>query len=454
MKSKFQALSQSFTARLVGIGVLALLFLIPLQMIRSVIEEREDRYRGAVEEVSGKWGAFQGVVGPVLAVPYAPGSQTSVVYLFPENLAVDAKLETQVRSRGIFEVPLYDANLLFKADFSSLNGLDFPVDPKSLRWNEAWLLMGIADSQGLGGELQAKVGDQAYSFRPAPQLHNADEFIRFKYDGKGYSEASKYRNFSYFSAKLNGWDPAQARSLEVPVQLKGSEGLRIASAGKSTQVAMSSPWISPGFEGSILPESHQITVEGFTANWSVSPYSKSFGPDLFSGRLAELTGSLLDSSFGVDLVLPVDVYQQVTRSVKYGALFVLFSFLAFFLFEVIQSLRVHPFQYLLVGAGLSLFYLLLLSFSERISFGWSYLVASAATIGLVSAYAASTLKSARRGGLMASLLTVLYASLYLLLRATDYALLIGSVSLFIALAVIMYVTRNIDWYRTDAEKGS
>lgn len=298
--------------------------------------------------------------------------------------------------------------------------------------------------------MQVNMEGQSYSFVPASEMKDRS-FSSSSYidmSDSGFFGYNHYADFSYFKAKLKGWDASRSLTLEVPIQIKGSQGFRIAPVGKESKVNMTSSWLSPGFEGNVLPQDHSVTEQGFSAHWTASPYSRKVDPEKYQGDLSVLAQDLADSSFGVDLVMPVDTYQQVTRSVKYGVLFVLFSFLVFFLFEVIQKLRVHPFQYLLVGGGLSIFYLLLLSFAERISFGLAYVIASVATIALISLYSASTLKSARRGLLMAALLTLLYIFLYLLLSATDYTLIIGSVSLFIALAAVMYVTRKIDWYQT------
>jgi inner membrane protein len=222
--------------------------------------------------------------------------------------------------------------------------------------------------------------------------------------------------------------------------------------GEETRVHLNSSWPSPSFGGAFLPTSRSLDETGFTADWYVLSLGRSYPQKWRQGEIDPYI--LSNSSFGVDLMIPVDSYQKVLRSVKYGILFILLPFVSLFLFEAFSrrreepdaQQRIHPLQYLLIGFANCLFYLLLLSISEHIAFGLTYLLASVATIALITFYACAVLSTWKRGIIMAPVLTAAYLFLYAVLHSEDYALLIGSLGLFLILAGIMILTRGIDWY--------
>jgi inner membrane protein len=226
--------------------------------------------------------------------------------------------------------------------------------------------------------------------------------------------------------------------------LAGSDSLRLLPAGSDTEVHLSSLWTDPSFEGAYLPVERAVNEAGFEAKWKVLRLARGFPPQWKSGdvALAQLDSSLV----GVRLLSPVDAYTTTDRAVKYELLFIYLTFGAMFLVEVMARRRVHPVQYALIGFALCLFYLLLLSLAEHTGFLVAYATAAVAITLLIAGYSRAVLGTRGRTAAVAALVSTLYLYLFVLLQIQDYALLVGSVGLFVALAIVMYLTRGIDWY--------
>ena len=237
---------------------------------------------------------------------------------------------------------------------------------------------------------------------------------------------------------------AQSVDVQITLKLAGTEALQLLPLARSTDVKMHAPWNDPSFIGAALPLEHAIDAHGFSARWHLLDLNRSYGQH-WTDR-DDVCSALAASSFGVQLYQPVDVYQRNVRAGKYGLLFVAMTFVAFFLFEVLKRLRVHPVQYLLVGAALATFYVVLLALSEQIGFGPAYALAASAVVLMVGGYAMAVLGARRAGLLLGAALGLVYAVLYVVLAAEDYALLIGAIVLVLTIALLMYLTRRIDWY--------
>ncbi|HJT96892.1 MAG TPA: cell envelope integrity protein CreD, partial [Rhodanobacteraceae bacterium] len=226
--------------------------------------------------------------------------------------------------------------------------------------------------------------------------------------------------------------------------LAGTERFAVLPLARETDVHLASPWPDPGFDGAFLPATRRVGASGFEADWQVLDLNR---PLAQHWRESEnVAAALIAWSFGITLTQPAGSYQQNVRAGKYGVLFVALSFVAFFLFEVLRGLRVHPVQYLLVGLALSTFYVVLLALSEQIGFGWAYAIAAAAVVAIVGGYSAVVLATRRGAMLLGALLALVYALLYGLVVSEDYALLMGSLALLAAVAALMYLTRRVDWY--------
>jgi len=415
------------------IALLILLFLIPLGMIRGLINERQNTRYYAEQDIIERWGGEQVVGGPWIIVPYLAHSRDAegnpVVHtrhacFLPDQLRIDGRARPEERRRGIYEVTLYSSELLVSGSFRRPSFADRRINPADILWEDAVLAVEFPNMRGLadrvfltweGREIpfeagQGQVGLFAGEIRaPLPDLENA---------------------------------PAGNLSFLFSLELQGGRSLSFLPLGEETRVSLTAPWPSPSFSGAFLPSSHSLKDASFEAYWYVLSLGRSYSQTWVSGEIDPQ--AIAASAFGVELMIPVDTYLKSQRSVKYGILFIFLPFLCFFLFEVSGSVRVHPLQYLLVGFANCLFYLLLLSIAEHLHFDWTYLLASLATTALCTVYARAVLR--RRGLLMAPLLGAAYLFLYTVLRSEDYALLIGSLGLFVILAAVMIGTRRIDWY--------
>lgn len=434
--SKVRSLTSSLTVRLFLIGFLILILLVPLAMIGFLVYERQDRQSEAKREIASKWGESQTLIGPFIKIPYGENTVDSSKFLniFPETLSITSTVTPETRSRGIFDVLLYTTDVKMTGSFASIESLYSQILEKNIQADKAVIAFSVSDSKGLQKEVIFTFNTNHLNLEPIPT-------------SRGYAPLLETSPF--------GINRNQSHTFELNVSIKGSEELRFMPLGKNTTLAMSSPWAFPSFNGAFLPTEHQIRNDGFTAIWQISPFSKTLPTYVIEPSNEEnffYKQPFNDSSFGIDFFFPTDFYQKTTRSVKYGILFIIFTFITFFLFEVLHRLKVHPFQYLLVGISLSIFYLLLLSFSEQIGFFPAYIIASLATIALNTSYAIKIFHSKKKGLIVGGVLAALYAYLYFIINNTDYALLIGSVSLFGIVALVMYLTRNINWYQMQEQE--
>jgi inner membrane protein len=432
-------LRDSVGFKMIAVGGLVVLMLIPLGMVGSLIGERESRQEAAGTQMAATWGKSQLLSGPVLTVPYRQywkdekgESKTCVSYarFLPTMLKVEGKALPERRHRGIFETVVYRADLRWAGSFRQPSFSAWPVPAGDILWNEAYLSLGVPDLRGLRSGVGLRWAGRALQFQPG-----------------GAEEGLWDSGLRVPVPDLAAGKEGDSYDFDFDLGINGSQDLRFLPMGQQTTVALSSPWPSPSFSGAFLPESSKVTPQGFQARWIVSGFARSY-PQQWRQEEAEKLASkseVAQSAFGVDLFLPVDSYQMTERSVKYGVLFLILTFLTFFLYEVFSGVPLHPMQYFLVGAALCVFYLLLLSFSEHISFGLSYLVAAAATVLLIGGYSIAVLRGRMRALMMTGVLAFLYGYLYVLLQLEDYALLLGSVGLFAILALVMFLTRRIDW---------
>lgn len=425
---------QRFGTSLKGIVIffLMLVLLIPTSMVESLIYERQGRQNEAIREVSSKWGQSQTISGPILVLPYEithrneagkeTHKETKFAYFLPDLLRINGQINPEKRHRGIFDVVLYGSRLTLEGVFNQ------PVVQKmipanaAVLWDKASLVLGIPDLRGLEDQVTLTWDNQPAVFDPGIPV-------------SGLPESGIHVPVSL------GNDEKTSHQFKIELALKGSGTLFFTPVGKVTDVKISSPWSDPSFTGAFLPTSKTISSTGFEATWKVLNLNRNYPQQWTS----EQNIGFGDSAFGVDFLLPVDNYQKSTRSVKYAILFIGLTFLTIFFIEMGQSRRVHPFQYALIGLALVIFYTLLVSISEHIPFNAAYLMAAAMTIGLTALYARSLFQSNRMALLVSGTLAVLYGFLYVVLQQQDYALLIGSIGLFAILAVVMYVSRRINW---------
>jgi inner membrane protein len=429
-------IKNSITIKLISIAILILIMLIPTNMIESLIQERQYTMDNAVAEVSSKWGNAQTITGPILTVPYKAYKKaedgkvievTDYAHFLPEKLNINGSLKPEMRYRGIYEVVVYNTKLSFNGNFNSPNLRDWNIPENQIIWKDAFIGIGIPDMRGIEQKIVLKWNEQSLSFNPGV-------------DSKDIVESG-------VSVKipLEVNDTAKTYSFSFDISLNGSGDLDFIPLGKETNVQLQSSWTTPSFDGSFLPDKREINEKGFSATWNVLHLNRNY-PQQW--RNAEY--NVGSSFFGVKLLVPVDEYQKTTRSAKYAVMLIALTFLLFFFSEVLNKKRIHPVQYLLVGIALCVFYTLLLSLSEHISFNMAYIVSSIAVIGLITIYCLSIFNNKKMSGLMCLILIILYAFVFTILQLEDYSLLMGSIGLFIVLAIIMYLSKRINWYSPNA----
>ncbi|MDP1726715.1 MAG: cell envelope integrity protein CreD [Bacteroidota bacterium] len=432
----------SIMLKLFTIGIFILILLIPSGMISGLIYERQELRNDAQNEITEKWGGEQTLGGLVLTVPYftevkyengTKGTETRYAHFLPDELFVDGKIIPEKRYRGIYVVMLYQSKLTIKGKFNKLKPELLKIPMEKLQFNNAFFNMGISDMKGINESVLLELNGKKIPFQPG--VESNDLFI------SGISAPASV-------------DPELLYDFQFTLDLNGSKYLHFLPLGKVTVVNLISAWPSPSFDGNFLPDQREISQEGFKASWKVLELNRNYpqqGTGSFISHYSEdgevEKDQTAKSAFGVKLLLPIDEYQKTMRSAKYNVMFILLTFLTFFFVEVLNKKRIHPLQYLLIGFGIVLFYVLLLSISEHVKFDYAYLISSLAIIALEISYSAYILKNLKLTAIVGLIFITLYAFFYSLLQLEDYSLLFGSLGLLVILALIMYLTRNINWYK-------
>jgi inner membrane protein len=464
MPSTFDRLNswarKSVTLKLLVIGVLILLLLIPASMLQSLIREREGLRNTAIEEVSSKWGLAQTIGGPIISVPYTTStldsegktvSRTGYAHFLPDEINIEGEVNPEERYRGIYVVVLYQTELRVTGHFGQLNAAALSVPVSDLKWGDALLTVGISDMAGVQDAIPVSLNDSTYQLGPGTVT--SDIFAAGASVPIDLSSRPERMDFA-FNLRLNG-----------------SSALSFLPFGKETRVSLRSPWVNPSFEGAFLPDDRTVNSDGFTASWKVLQLNRNYpqqGEGAYIGkadsklvlhsydyeysRPAYGQASNDPNAFGLRLLLPIDEYHKSMRTAKYAALFIFITFLTFFFIEVLNRKRLHPIQYLLIGAAIILFYVLLVSIAEHLNFDSAYWISCILIVVLITGYSAFVLRNRKLTALVAGMLLVLYGFFYSILQLQDYALLLGSLGLLLMLASIMYLTRNIDWYQLNQEE--
>lgn len=412
--------------KLIFISLIVIALLIGLSCIKGQLSDREYTYKNAKSQISDSAGSNLYFTGPYIAIPYTKTIEEFVYrdgrqfkekriaeegwhIIASDSVNIEAKLDSQARYLGIYSTPIYTGNASIYAVFNSKELIE--KDGISYKKDEAVLYMQLLNSSVLNNPV-FKINDNDYS---------SDLFT---IDGK----IGIGTKINYDSEKM---------ILKTNIGLRGAEQFTYCISSKQTKMNLSCDWTSPGFTGfSYLPDKHDITDTGFTAQWNIP-----FGSDTRA------------QTIGFSFIEPVNLYQKLHRATKYGFLFIIVPFLVLFLFEIFAKITLHPVHYLLSGAACVLFFLLLLALSEHIPFDAGYLIA-AFTAGLtVSLYISSVTKRFGLGGIMTGMFAVLYSYLFFSLKSEDYALLFGAFFTFAIVAALMFLTRKIDWYNLKKKKA-
>lgn len=417
------------------IFVLFLVLIIPIVWEMNLIIERQEAQRFAFQQTEIPWGGIQTITTPLLCIPFYKEEKVDnkltkvrhTLYVTPASIQLDAGLQNSIKKRGIFKTNIYSSEVEISGKFDLK---ELPNVGASLQLDEAILVTGVSNPTKITESVKTKWGS----------------------DSVASSTGVKFANFIQ-----NGiHQPVRLENKEVPfeisLKINGSRTMSFVPTGKSNGVHIQSNWHSPSFFGTTLPNKESISDKGFTADWSTSEFNRPF-PNSWTD-LEEGTTMLESKDFGVHFIETADHYQQNMRAVKYSFLIIGLTFMIFFFFEVIYSVRLHLFHYLLVGFALALFYVLLLSFSEHIGFTNAYIVSFLSILALITFYIVSFITQKKLVMVLVSLLTGLYSYIFVLLQLEDYALLAGALGLFVLLFIVMYFTRKTDWFQLEGTRNS
>jgi inner membrane protein len=416
------------------VGVLALLMQIPIFKISSLITERQATRSDAENEITSTWGGSQVLSGPVLSVPYMhrwtdekglPRAEKRFANLLPDDLDYAARVNPEIRKRGIFEVPVYalDATISGRFDLARVRGMGFPLH--EALWNEARITMPFSELNTVTAPPKLTWQGRAPELNPsspdAPVQGGLEAAVALDPENLGTAKFS------------------------LDVKMNGSNKVRFMPQGKETRATLASSWTSPSFSGAFLPKKRASGNSGFSAEWGTSSVTRAYPQQWLSIKPPDhMEASWHASSFGVDFATPTDAYSKTARSVKYSLLFIAMTFMTFYLIELFRRNRVHMLQYALVGMSLCLFYLLLLSLAEHMAFGYAYGASTLAVLLLTGLYAWAVFGRAVDALGISAALGALYGYLYVVLNAEDHALLFGTLGLLCMLAGLMYATRRLN----------
>ena len=423
------------------LALIGALLLIPLSMIERTIEERTARRAEAIRSIAASSAGEQSIAGPVLTIPVVEEyddeqveeingerrkktirrKRTHTLTVLPRQLELDGALNVEKRAYGLHETAVFEMQGSITGSFETPGPDALPPlgQNAQLTWGSPLVSVGVADARGISGEPKLELGNKALPIR------------------RGTAAPGMKAGFHAVAEGVQG-NKVATIPFRIDLRLAGTGRFGFVPLGEITAAQLRGNWPHPSFGGNYLPRSREVTAEGFSARWNTTALASKANAEQLTAHAG---------GFEVRLIDPVDIYRQATRAVKYGVLFIVLAFAAFFAFEHLRSVAIHPIQYLLAGLAQAVFFLLLTSLSEHIAFGWAYLSAAAASIALIGAYLAAILGGWTRGLGFAGALAVLYAALYGILRSEQNALLLGSLLLFLALAGLMLGTRHIDWYR-------
>ena len=412
--------SISFAVKIALMGVLALLMLIPLAMVQNQIRDRQNAADSSRDEVAASWGRAQKLTGPVLKFSYdyevldkdqKKTVQTTTRTVYPRTLVYDIDTQTQTLHRSIYDIMVYGADVVVTGDFV------IPANLADEKLKEQLVMMGMTDLRGIEGSVDITLGEKKYSFHSGSS--KVDDY------NPENSKGTLSENIDIDKSLMDGQTVLPFR---LTYRVKGSSSLKVRPYGETTEVKMRSDCPDPSFVGDFLPSEREVTANGFTARWSVSEINRG-DPD--------------DTSFGVNLLQGVTQYQQTTRSAKYGILIILLVFIAGLAVELLGKKKIDIVQYLVIGLSLVLFYALVLSFSEFMRFPVAYVLAALMTVAALFGYFRGIPRD-RSAWLLTALVALAYLLSYILLQMETYALLAGTMVLFVLLVGIMYLTRNLN----------
>jgi len=433
-------LKNSLSLKLITITTLMLVLLIPASMIKSIISERQYLRESTISEVSQKWANRQNINGPIMTIPLTYEEKvdkdkveeyTKYLHILPEDLNIDGQIDPTRLRRSIYEVVVYESALSLKGKFKINKSVD-KNNLKRINYDHAFITMGISDLRGIQNQMKLLWNGVTLDIEPGSKI---PDIIKsgVTIDLPDLSELTE-STFDF------GMD----------INLQGSQNISFTPLGKTTDIKISSEWTDPSFNGSFLPDDREVSESGFSAQWKVLQLNRNYPQSWIGNAYAN---NINASAFGIALILPLNDYLKSTRAAKYAAMTIALTFLIFFVIEILNHRKIHPFQYTLVGFALLLFYILLISISEHLNFNMAYGISSVIVVGMITLYSMSVFKKNKLSILLMTILTSLYGFVFTTMQLTEYALLMGSIGLAIILGLTMYFTKNINWYKLNEAKN-
>lgn len=477
--SLFERITRSSVLKMFIIFFLTLIMLLPMSLVDSLVSERRSREHAVSAEIAQKWGRDQVITAPILAVPYdyvtertqkdSKGKEITVraveeewLFLLPERNAIKAVVKPEPLRRGIYSAVVYNASIQLTGDFEGYNLKDLPAAKEALKWGKAKLVFGVEDVKGLSINPKLQFGAHTY-----PLVMNNQSFHLF-----GNNMVADIPLLNLEGSKAN---------FSIELQLKGSKSLNFLPLADQTNIEASGDWGNPSFNGGYLPEDRQVTDKAFEAKWAIPNFTRKL-PLQWYGANASIYNFagvyLSDDQYYPEMVAPqsdiiqvgsaatwqaatdvdmvqinflpeVNNYQKINRVTKYGILIIVLTFASLFFTEIIKKQRVHLIQYILIGAAMVLFYSLLLAISEHLGFNIAYLLAAVATVILIGSFIRMITKDNKTALLFTGILSLFYSFIFVLMQLRDYSLIVGTIGIFIILAVLMRVSSKINWYQFD-----
>lgn len=431
---------QSNTAKMIMVGVLTLVLLIPLALVQDLISERSNRKNEVTQEVTQTWGKDIQLMGPILKVPYKIITETEIIndktkvksiqkysytqyaYFLPKQLQNNAKV-TKVDNleRGLYKPIVFKAAIHSGGNFENVDFEKLDIEPENILWDKTTILIKTTNLKSIKSDLKIKLNENVLSL-----------------------EAKSDDDDTFDTLETNAFifNPKEKLNFDFTIDYNGSNSLQFIPIGKTTLTNIDANWGSPSFIGNFASNdtTKQITDKSFHADWKIMHVNRPF-----SQQFNEKLPNLKSYSYGVKLIETVDQYQQNERASKYGFLVIGLTFLIFFLIQTISKKNIHIFQYTMIGLALIMFYTLLISITEHSSFSTAYAIAASSVVIMLLLYSISVLKDKKFPLFIAASLSLLYSFIFVIIQLEDYALLVGSIGLFLILGAIMYFSRKIDW---------
>jgi len=439
-KTRGQKIATSTTFRMVVIGALTLILMIPMSFVNSLVRDRMRLKDSVIREINASWGKSVEISGPTLEVPIktyrtevsftSDGKRTENIifegykylYVFPDKLNIEGEILGEPKKIGIYQSAVYRAKTTITGNFSKPDFKKLTIKEENIDWKKAKIRFSTTNNKGITDKMNFKWEDKEMSFSLQGSKYEMRTFETEQLSGSPFSE----KNSVAFSMNYN---------------VKGSKSFNIIPIGNETTVHLTSNWKESKFDGQFLPDNKdKINEKGFDAHWKIIDYQRSFSQYHY-----DKIPNYSDYAFGVDFLIPVDEYLKTDRATKYAFLVIFLTFIVFFIIQNVGKVQMHPFQYFLIGIALVIFYTLLVAISEHSNFNLSYIISAFATILLITLYSKAILNSKKFTLYIFSVLTALYSYIFVIIQLKDYALLAGSIGLFVILAMIMYFSRKIKW---------